>query len=398
VHGIEGLDSESLAPHFDAVEERLNIRPWPGMAANPNNAVLRDGCEALGWEAKALHRNVKGCVNSGYCGLGCPVDGKQAMGITYIQDAVDAGMELFANVRAERIEVSGDRVVAVQGRVIRPDASRAEGAEVVIRPRVLVSSAGAINGPLLLLRSGLDSGGLVGRRTFLHPVIGMLGVFEQVINPFYGAPQSWGSHHLYDRGPDKIGMFFEAAPLQPALASTAMNLFGKDLQEGMRQLPHSNVLISLAVDGLHPDDEGGTVSLRPDGRPRIDYPVRPALVEAFRAGHLALARIQLAAGAQRSCSLHIDPVVLRSDADLPALEAAPYGAHEHPIFTAHQMGGCAMGSDPASSVVDVEHRHHQIPNLFVVDGSVFPTSLGVNPSETIYGLAHRARRFVGEAV
>ena len=62
------------------------------------------------------------------------------------------------------------------------------------------------------------------------------------------------------------------------------------------------------------------------------------------------------------------------------------------------MGGCAMGSDPASSVVDVEHRHHQIPNLFVVDGSVFPTSLGVNPSETIYGLAHRARRFVGEAV
>jgi choline dehydrogenase-like flavoprotein len=48
-------------------------------------------------------------------------------------------------------------------------------------------------------------------------------------------------------------------------------------------------------------------------------------------------------------------------------------------------------------VVDVEHRHHRVPNLFVVDGSVLPTALGVNPSQTIYGLAHRARRFVEEA-
>jgi len=398
VHGIEGLDVDSLAPHFDAVEERLSIREWPGVAANANNAVLRDGCAALGWEAQPLKRNVKGCVNSGYCGLGCPVDGKQAMGITYVQDALDAGMVLFANVRADRLEVSEGRVVAVHGRAISPDVSRPDGVAVVIRPQVTVSSAGAINGPMLLLRSGLDSGGLVGRRTFLHPVIGMLGIFEQLINPFYGAPQSWGSHHLYDRGPDKIGMFFEAAPLQPALASTALNVFGDDLRTRMKALPHSNVLLSLAVDGLHPQDDGGVVSLRSDGRPLIDYPIRPELVEAMHTGHRALAEIQLAAGATVSRSMHNTPVVLSSTGDLDLLDAAPYGAHEHPIFTAHQMGGCTMGPDPGTSVVDTEHRHHQLPNLFVVDGSVLPTALGVNPSETIYGLAHRARKFVGEAV
>jgi choline dehydrogenase-like flavoprotein len=398
VHGIEGLDGDSLAPHFDAVEARLSIQTWPGPMANPNNAVLRDGCAALGWEASPLRRNVRGCANSGYCGMGCPVDGKQAMGITYIQDAVDAGMTLLANVRADRIEESGGRVVAIHGRVISPGASQPDGSAVVIRPRVTVSSAGAINGPMLLLRSGIDSQGLVGRRTFLHPVIGMLGMFAHQINPYYGAPQSWGSHHLYDRGPDRVGMFFEAAPMHPSLAATALNLFGDDLRRGMQQLPHSNVLLSLAVDGLHPDDDGGVVSLRSDGRLRLDYPVRPFLVEAMRVGHRALAEIQLAAGASFSRSLHNNPVELRSRADLDALDAAPYGAHEHPIFTAHQMGGCAMGSDPSTSVVDAEHRHHRIPNLFVVDGSVLPTALGVNPSETIYGLAHRARQFVGEAV
>jgi len=61
------------------------------------------------------------------------------------------------------------------------------------------------------------------------------------------------------------------------------------------------------------------------------------------------------------------------------------------------MGGCAMSSAPERGVVDSDLRHHHVPNLFCVDGSVFPTALGVNPSQTIYGLAHRARRVVGEA-
>ena len=57
-----------------------------------------------------------------------------------------------------------------------------------------------------------------------------------------------------------------------------------------------------------------------------------------------------------------------------------------------------MGAAPATSVVAANHRHHQLPNLFVVDGSVFPTALGVNPSETIYGLAHRAQDIIASAV
>lgn len=395
-HGIEGLDEATLAPHFEAVEQRLHIAPWPEALANRNNRVILDGCRKLGWEVGALRRNVNGCANSGYCGLGCPVDGKQAMGITYIADALAAGMTLYANVRAERLEIEGGRVVAVTGRVMSPRAGAPDGPRVRVLPKVAVSAGGAINGPALLLRSGL--GGRVGRRTFLHPVVGLVADFTEPVQAYYGAPQSVGSHQFINRGPDRHGFFIETTPLQPLLASVAFNRFGGMLHELMARLPHACSLIALSVDGLLPGDDGGTVTLHPDGRPRLDYPVSPRLAESFRASTEALAKIALAAGAERAMSLHTHNVVLRSEADLPALAAAPYGAHEHAIFTAHQMGGCAMSGRREDGVVDAQHRCWEVPNLFVVDGSALPTALGVNPSETIYGLAHRAARFVGEAV
>ncbi|WP_373047833.1 GMC family oxidoreductase [Vulgatibacter sp.] len=397
-HGIEGLDEASLAPHFDAVEERLHVHEWPEVLANANNRVLLDGCRKLGWEAGPLRRNVRGCANSGYCGMGCPIDAKQSMLVSYLPDAVAKGMALYSDTRAERIEVAGDRVVAVHGRVLDPRTNQPTARRVTVRPKVAVSSGGAINGPALLLRSGLDRNGRVGKRTFLHPVVAMAALFDEPVRAFYGAPQSIGSHHFIDRGEGRIGFFLEVPPIHPMIAATAFRSFGQDHQAFMAQLPHIGVLIALSVDGLLEGEEGGTVSLRGDGRVRVDYPVRGPLAESFRASCEAMARIQLAAGARRILSLHGAPVELRSEVDLPRLAAAPYGALEHAIFTAHQMGGCAMGADPATSVVDATLRHHHVPNLFVVDGSVFPTSLGVNPSESIYAIAHRAREHVAAAV
>ncbi|HEY0838741.1 MAG TPA: GMC family oxidoreductase, partial [Vulgatibacter sp.] len=295
-------------------------------------------------------------------------------------------------------EVERGRIAAVRAVALDPASDRPTGRRLIVRPKVAVSSGGAINGPALLLRSGLNANGRVGRRTFLHPVVAMAAFFDEPVNAFYGAPQSVGSHHFADRGEGRMGFFLETPPIHPMLAATAFGGFGVEQQDFLARLPNLGVLIGLSIDGLLPGDEGGTVSLRSDGRVRVDYPVSDALAESFRASCLAMARIQLAAGSRDVASLHLDPVRLRSEADLPRLEAAPYGALRHAIFTAHQMGGCAMGADPETSVVDASLRHHRIPNLFVVDGSVFPTSLGVNPSETIYALAHWARDSVAAAV
>lgn len=390
-YGATELSSELLKPHFEAVEARLNVHPWPKESINPNNRVILDGCEALGWEASTLRRNVKGCANSGYCGMGCPVDGKQGMLVTYIPDALKSGMRLYTNVRAERIEYSMTQAEQVIAQVWNPQTNRFTGKTLRIRAKIIVSSAGAINGPALFLRSGLNNNGLVGTRTFLHPVVGISAQFKEQINGFYGAPQSASSHHFIDRGNDKVGFFIEAAPTHPMLAATALSVFGTDQQLFMKNLAHSSFLIALHVDGILEGDNGGTVSLKSDGRINIDYPISDQLKEAFLASHQALCKLALAAGAEQVSTLHPEPLVLKSSNDLPSLSSKTYGGLEHGIFTAHQMGGLRLGSDPATSVVNPNLQHHQLNNLFVVDGSVFPTALGVNPSLTIYALAHRAR-------
>ncbi|HBO78283.1 MAG TPA: GMC family oxidoreductase, partial [Cupriavidus sp.] len=77
-HAVTGHSEAEMAPWFEKIEARLNMAPW-SMDPNPNNTVLKRGCEKLGWEWHVIPRNVKGCWNSGYCGLGCPVNAKQSM-------------------------------------------------------------------------------------------------------------------------------------------------------------------------------------------------------------------------------------------------------------------------------------------------------------------------------
>lgn len=397
-HGVEGLDSASLAPHFEAIEQRLGIAAWPESRANPNNRALLDGCRALGWEAAPLRRNVRHCYDSGACGLGCPTGAKQDMVRTYLQDALDEGLHLVVDTRVDRIDHEGGRVRSVEGRVLDRRTGTPTGTGVVVRPKLCVLSGGAINTPALLLRSGIDVDGQVGRRTFLHPVVAVAGLYPHRVEAWSGAPQSIGSHHHQDRGADRIGFFLETPPLHPMLGALAFGGYGEAQADAMRHLPHTGAMIALAIDGVLDGDEGGRVSLRQDGRVRVDYPISPALRETFRAAHRALAEVTLAAGATAVRTLHLRAVEVRSPVELDLLDGVNYGAHEHAIFTAHQMGGCAMAGRGFDGVVGADHRVRGFENLFVVDGSVLPTSLGVNPSETIYALAHRAAPLVADAI
>ncbi|HEX9290013.1 MAG TPA: GMC family oxidoreductase [Anaeromyxobacteraceae bacterium] len=397
-YGIDALSTEALAPHFAAVEERLHIHEQPEDEVNANNRVLYDGAARLGWERARTRRNVEGCANLGYCGMGCPIGARTSMDRTYVPDAVRHGARVYANTRAVRLERSGRRFTAVHAEVLDPRTDRPTGRRVVVRPKLLVLSGGAINTPALLLRSGIDLAGKVGARTFLHPVAGMIGVFPRKIEGYYGAPQSVASHQFIERGPGKVGFFLEAAPVHPMLAATALGGFGARHEALMEKLPHASALIALTVDGFLPGEEGGTVSLRQDGRVKIDYAIRPEVWEALREGCKALARVHLAAGAETVLSLHEDPVELASDADLGKLDRAPWEPCRVQLFTAHQMGGCAMGRDPERSVTSPELKLHAHENAFVVDGSVFPTSLGVNPQLTIFAVARWAAEHVFAAL
>lgn len=398
-HGVEGLTEEALTPHWEVIERRLHIAAWPEERMNRNNRILWDGLGRLGYDRGLIRRNVHNCANLGYCGMGCPIDAKQSMVATVIPDAVEKGLLLYANTSARRLEVQGRRVVAVHAEVQHPQRSAATGRKVRVRPKVTAVSCGSINSPALLLRSGLTGRGQVGRRTFLHPVVVTAALFDEPVEAFSGAPQSVHSHHFIDRGPGKCGFFLEVPPIHPLLGSTVLPGEPRLHQELMTRLPYLNACIALVVDGLLPEEEGGTVTLKDaSGKPKLDYPLVGAHWEAFRTACEEMAKIQFAAGARKVYSLHNEPVVLESVRDLGKLAAAPWEKLRVRVMTAHQMGGCAMGKDPQRSVVDSRLRYHDLDNLFVVDGSVFPTSLGVNPQESIFGIARWGAQHVAQAV
>src|SRR5207302_6799507 len=91
--------SGDLRPHFDEVEQRLGIAKVDLEDTNPNNRALYDGCKKMGWSVDTIKRNVRECLRTGYCGMGCPIDAKQSATLTYLPDAVGRGTTIYANCR-----------------------------------------------------------------------------------------------------------------------------------------------------------------------------------------------------------------------------------------------------------------------------------------------------------
>lgn len=398
-HGVVGHDEDSLRPWFERMEERLGIQPWV-VPPNANNQVIADGCQALGYQWAVIPRNVRGCWNLGYCGLGCPVNAKQSMLVTSIPAALERGGELLYLARAERLLIDGERVsglecLAMDARCVAPTGRR-----IRVRARHYVLAGGGINSPAVLLRSQApDPHGRVGRRTYLHLVNFSAAQFDKVINPFHGAPQSVYSDEFQWRdgvsGP--IGYKLEVPPLQPALAAILLGDFGGENAQRMQALPHTNMMLALLRDGFHPDSAEGRVLLRDDGTPTLDYQMTPYTWDGVRRAFLSMAEIQFAAGAKRVLPAHVDARYVASLTQARSLiESLDLALHRTRLGSAHVMGGCAMGEDPRQAVVDSLGRHHQLENLSVHDGSLFPTSVGANPQLSIYALSARLASALAE--
>jgi choline dehydrogenase-like flavoprotein len=398
-HGVVEVTSEALAPAFEWAEKRLSIARIPLELANRNNRTLYDGCKKLGYGAELLMRNVAGCAYTGSCGHGCPIDAKQSMLVTLLPDAVNAGAAIVSRCRAQRVVLDGSRVVSVEAELMDAFGLSPTGVRVTVKPRTVIVAGGAINSPALLLRSGVpDGSGRLGRRTFIHPVIMSAGVYDEPIEAWRGAPQSVASHHFAHRG-DEVGLFLETAPIHPMLGATAGPGIGAVHKGFMSQLKFTAGHIALAIDGFHDDVEGGRVTLSPSGGPVVDYPIPERIWRAFRFAQKELAKIQLASGARSAMTGHDPPLFIRSEADLAKIDDMPYEACKIAVYTAHQMGGCMMSDDPRQGVVRASDlRHHEIENLHVVDGSVFPTGLGVNPQLSIYGLARLVSQRLADAL
>jgi choline dehydrogenase-like flavoprotein len=391
-YGLRDFSTEAMTPWFERMESRLSIAPWT-VAPNANNLVLAHGAAKLGIVTPTIRRNVKGCENLGYCGMGCPLNAKQSMLVTTIPAALDRGATLVTRVRAYRLAFTRDQVASLEGLAMDASGTATTSRKVTVRARAFVAAAGAIGTPALLLRSGApDPHALAGKRTFLHPSVVSAAVMPEVIDGFAGAPQSIFSDHFLETHPvdGPMGFKLEAPPIHPLLTATTLPDDGATHAQWMRDFRRMQVLIALLRDGFHAESNGGSVRLRADGTPLLDYPLTPFVWAGVRRAFIAMAEIQFAAGAKRVSPAHGYGAPFTS---MATAKAAIDAFDLRPLYTrvvsAHVMGGAPFGIDPASSVVDVHGRHHHLRNLYVCDGSLFPTSIGANPQLSIYAFAAR---------
>jgi choline dehydrogenase-like flavoprotein len=385
------MTEQAMSPWFLQAEQRLNVGPWL-VPPNANNEKLKVGAMRLGIAAAAIQRNVKGCWNLGSCGLGCPTNAKQSMLVTTIPAALDRGATLLVQTQAAKLEWKGSTVQAVLCRPVALNGAPGSGGTRVLARHVVVAG-GAINSPALMLRSAVpDPYGVLGARTFLHPVVATTAKFAEPIEAWSGAPQTIYTDHFLETQPidGPMGYKIEAPPLYPVISSIALSGIGTEKAKEMAQFPHTQALLALLRDGFHEQSPGGQVKLRSDGSPTLDYPLTSYFWEGARRALLSMAEIQFAAGAQRVSARHEQATYTATWREAKAqIEQLPLVPYQTLLLSAHVMGGCGMAGRAELGVVRPDGRHWQLENLSVHDGSLFPTSVGANPQLSIYGLVNK---------
>ena len=383
VSGSDLFVSGEVEASLEAVAERLGVT---GEASRPGarDELMEAGLRKLGWHVDGMPRNVRGCSQDaacGFCGFGCRLGAKQSTMRTYLEDAAERGTRLVVGADVRRVVIDGGAATGVEARV--------GGHELQVRARAVVASAGAIETPALLLRSGL--GGEVGNHLRLHPGIAAFGLFDQEVRPWEGTLQArWSGELRASLG--EYGPLFETVPLHPGSASTALPWVSA---ASHRALMERFVNLSLCAV-LCRDATSGRVRIDRDGQPRLHYRMTSADEQHLAAGMAAAGQVLAEAGATEVLSMHPQRISFRPgtpgayEAWAEATRRAGYRAGRVTCFSFHQMGSCRIGTDPATSAVGPDHETHQVRNLFVADASVFPTAAGVNPMLSIMGLAHRA--------
>jgi choline dehydrogenase-like flavoprotein len=389
------LDWREMWRYYAQVEDALKISgpvnyPWgpkrpryPYRAHELNAAalVLARGAEALGidWSATPLatlsapRGKAHPCVYRGFCTSGCATNAKQSALVTWIPRAVSAGAEI--------------RDLAMVGRIAMSCAGLARGVEYLRegrwqfqRARHVVVAGYAIETPRLLLMSangrfpdGLaNSSGLVGKNLMAQSNQAVYGTFDEEIRWYKGPPSLALTEHwnYKDTGKDFFGgyCYMSQGPLPAGWASVqnGRGLWGDALASEMQKYNHQ---AGLKIVGEMLPQERNRVTLA-DEKDQYGLPV-------------ARVTYSLCDNDKRLIAHSLD-----------FMEQALRAAGGSEIWrenddTCHLNGTARMGDDPSTSVVNADCRSWDIPNLWVCDGSVFPTVGGVNPSLTIQAIALR---------
>ncbi|HEX7711380.1 MAG TPA: GMC family oxidoreductase [Sphingomonadaceae bacterium] len=396
------LDWREMWEYYGEVEKALRVSgpityPWgpkrpryPGRA-HPLNApavYLARGAKMLGIEwtetpiatLSAPRGKAHPCVYRGFCISGCSTNAKQSVLVTWLPRALTAGAEIRDLAMVGRIETKNGRAIGVH--------YQRNGEWRFQKAKNVVVAGYAIETPRLLLNSangefpdGLaNSSGLVGKNLMVQLNQAAWGEVDEEVRSYKAPPSLAISEHwnYCDEGKDYHGgwCYMSQGPLPVGWAgilSGGRNLWGKALVEEMHRYNH---VVGLKMVGEVLPDERNTVTLT-DEQDQYGLPV-PRVTFSLRENEYAM----------------ISHALDFMDASLAAVGAR--NRWRETDDTCHLGGTARMGSDRATSVVDADCRSWDIPNLWICDGSVFPTVGGANPSLTIQAIACRTADRISE--
>lgn len=378
-HGLgDALRTEDLEPHWERLERELSVRPVDDAVLGGNAAAFARGAEILGLGAEPTRRYDGGCAGSASCLTGCPTGRKLSMNVTFVPRALHAGARLFTSTRVDRIVVEAGRATGVLGHAI--DAGGRRVAVRVGARRGVIVAASTVQTPGLLRRAGVRSRHL-GAHFQCHPAVSMVGRFDRSIAQHRGATQGMTSTSLL--ASDRLKL--ETVALPPEVLVTRIPGVGGDLAA---RLADRDRMATFAVI-VRAEAEGTVGSLLDRQRVRFT----PSAVDMVRArrGLSILARMLFAAGAREVYpGVAGVPEVLDHSTGTGPLDDAPLDPRAYNMMSSHLFGAARMAPDASRGVVDPGFQVFGVRGLFVVDSSVFPTNLGVNPQHTIMAMASLA--------
>jgi choline dehydrogenase-like flavoprotein len=374
--------------------------PMPPMPVKSSGVLLEKGSKALGFEVQPaplaiLSQPLNGrpaCIQCGFCmGFGCEVNAKSSTLAAMIPAAMESGnCEIRAECAVFRVGTNAE------GRANEVFYYDPDGNERSQKARAVILSANGAETPRLLLNSaneqfpdGLaNSSGFVGRNLMFNCHSLASGDFEEPLNDYKSVQVTRIMHHFYDTDPargfyggggiDARPLFaatpamyaiMGGAPGDPTWGAEFKNYIAHNFTRNMSMTGNATSLAqdsnNITIDPTHKDSWG---------RPSIRLTYRDHDDDLAMATFLQDRAMEIfdAAGAKRSWRLPVTPQI-----------SGP-----------HLLGTCRMGDDPDSSVVDKFHRTHDIPNLFICDGSSFVTSGRGQPTMTIMALAFRASEHI----
>ena len=370
--------ARDLEADFAEAEQTLQVTQLDPETMGRNGQLAMEGAAALGVSAAPIFRNAGSCSQCSSCPFGCEIDAKRGMHVSYLPRAVAAGARIRAGVEADRVLVEDGRAVGVACRARvggrqRPFTVRAR--------RAVIAAGGAFGTPELLQRSGLG-GGQVGRNLHIHPACWVGARYEEEVRGWEGVMQSF----YVDEWEQPHGVLLEATFTPLAFGGAWLLGAGRSHQEAMLDFGHVGSI------GVHLcDRSSGRVGLGSEGSLRASYKLTREDADRIAYGIARAAEVHFAAGATEVYP-NIARVGVLKKGELANFEATRFKPAELRLEAFHPMGTARIAADPRQGACGLDGAVNGTSGLYVADGSLFPTSVGVNPMMTIIAFSKQVAR------